>query len=85
MLNPDDTLGEVRKQLLRLASIDPLLGEVKLGRQFQIKFVWTADNTEFSDDYRYGDFQTLCILKIAKLVIDDLGGGLRMTSLEPVL
>lgn len=83
-LSPDLSLSDVRQLILEHESMDDVLGLVRLGRQVQVRFVWVNDEEEFPDETRWGLFHELTCVDRAKIVIDDLGGGLRIGSPELV-
>lgn len=82
--SPDTPLSEVRQLMLEHPAMDDTLGLVRLGRQVRVRFVWASNGKEFPDETQWGVFHKLNCIGAATIVIDDLGGGLRMGSPELV-
>lgn len=84
MISGSTTLGEVRRSLLGLREIDPILGMVRLGRMLRIRFLWTHTGEELPDSAVMAEFRQLAALGLARLVIDDQGGGIPVRTPEMV-
>lgn len=84
MIPNDATLALARMLIADSEHMDPILGLIKIGRGARIMFC-SDIGVEYPENYPWGSFRDLCNLGLAKIVIDDRGGGLGAQAPQPEL
>lgn len=78
------TLAEVRQLTLESGNLDTVLGLVRIDRTVRVRFLWARSGEEFDDSSRMSEFRQLASIGLARVVIDDGGGGVRAVRPESV-
>ncbi len=84
-LNDHSTLADLRIEILNSEFIDPIISLVKITRIISVRFLSKPSGDELPDEMKLVEFRVLVAMHKASIVIDDNGGGRKVTPRLPEL